>query len=199
MTTNTDIRVLIIPGLHNSGDAHWQSWLQTQYRGAVRVKQQRWDHPDLLAWSARIDEALAKAPALTQWVAVAHSFGCLALARWATASPQRTRQVQGGLLVAPANPARFGVAASSLDAPMPFPATLVTSRNDPWFDESGARTLGRRWRATLVDAGAQGHLNADSGHGPWPLAQDLLDELVSRKAAAAPPAASVGGTLRYSV
>jgi predicted alpha/beta hydrolase family esterase len=157
-----------------------------------------WSDPQLDHWAAQLDSVVHALPA-TLWLAVAHSFGCLALARWATASPQRTRQVQGGLLVAPANPARFGVAASSLDAPMPFPATLVTSRNDPWFDESGARTLGRRWRATLVDAGAQGHLNADSGHGPWPLAQDLLDELVSRKAAAAPPAASVGGTLRYSV
>ena len=44
------IRVLIIPGLHNSGDAHWQTWLQGQYKGAVRVHQQDWQNPDLEAW-----------------------------------------------------------------------------------------------------------------------------------------------------
>ena len=29
-------RVLIIPGLHDSGPTHWQTWLQGQYRDARR-------------------------------------------------------------------------------------------------------------------------------------------------------------------
>jgi predicted alpha/beta hydrolase family esterase len=40
-TSNTP-RLLIVPGLHDSGPAHWQTWLQAQYREACRVQQRRW-------------------------------------------------------------------------------------------------------------------------------------------------------------
>ena len=28
---------LIVPGLHGSGPAHWQTWFETQVPGALRV------------------------------------------------------------------------------------------------------------------------------------------------------------------
>jgi hypothetical protein len=40
-------RVLIIPGLYDSGPAHWQTWLQAQYPDAVRVEQEHWNIADL--------------------------------------------------------------------------------------------------------------------------------------------------------
>ena len=75
-------RVLIIPGLRNSEEGHWQSWLQSQYRGSRRVNQACWHTADLDAWATRIGETIQQTGRHTQWVAVAHSFGCLALARY---------------------------------------------------------------------------------------------------------------------
>ena len=74
-------RLLIVPGLHDSGPAHWQSWLQAQHRDALRVKQRDFSEPDLDRWATRIGHTLSTAGEDTRWIAVAHSFGCLALAR----------------------------------------------------------------------------------------------------------------------
>jgi predicted alpha/beta hydrolase family esterase len=38
-------RLLIVPGLHDSGPTHWQSWLQALHRGALRVQQRDWNDP----------------------------------------------------------------------------------------------------------------------------------------------------------
>jgi predicted alpha/beta hydrolase family esterase len=46
-------RLLIVPGLHDSGPAHWQSWLEAQEPGARRVVQRDWQAPDLERWAAR--------------------------------------------------------------------------------------------------------------------------------------------------
>jgi len=185
------LRLLIIPGLHGSGPDHWQTWLEQQHPGAVRVQMPDWTSTDLDLWVDQIDRTLCQ-EAGSRWLAVAHSFGCLALARWATEAPERTHQVQGALLVAPAQPKRFEIHEGSLDAALPFPSTLVTSQNDPWFDEAQAQDLGRRWRATLVEAGAQGHLNAESGHGPWPLVHALIDQLAVRRARSGHPRPRLG-------
>ena len=40
-------RLLIVPGLHDSPEGHWQSWLQAQHRDAVRVVQRDWATPEL--------------------------------------------------------------------------------------------------------------------------------------------------------
>ncbi len=74
------VRLLTVPGLHDSGDGHWQTWLESQYEDAVRVKQTQWHQPDLVRWSERIAQTLASHDPRTRWVAVGHSFGCLALA-----------------------------------------------------------------------------------------------------------------------
>ena len=44
-------RLLIIPGLRDSGSAHWQTWLQQQYRDARRVVQRDFSNPDLQRWA----------------------------------------------------------------------------------------------------------------------------------------------------
>ena len=87
--------------------------------------------------------------------------------------------MRAALLVAPANPARFQITPERLADRLPFPATVVTSRNDPWFDSGEATRLAHRWGASTWDAGHVGHVNVASGHGPWPLAETLLDTLQS--------------------
>ena len=57
-------RVLVIPGLHDSGPAHWQTWLQGQYRDARRVTQRDPSRPELERWAERIQRTLEVAGCL---------------------------------------------------------------------------------------------------------------------------------------
>lgn len=172
------VRVLIVPGLHDSGPTHWQTWLQQSTRGALRVQQHDWAVPDLERWADRIDATLAREPR-GPWVAAAHSFGCLALVRWL----QRQRgahDVRSALLVAPADPLKFGVGDALPCAPLPIPSTLVGSRNDPWMPFGSSVNWARAWGSQFVDLGHAGHVNVASGHGPWPLGKQLVERQVQQ-------------------
>jgi len=94
-------KVLIVPGLRNSGPTHWQSWLETVLPDTRRVEQADWERPCLSDWAARVREEI-DAVGEPLWV-VAHSFGCLAAV---TAGLVRGARIRGALLVAPADPAR---------------------------------------------------------------------------------------------
>lgn len=173
--------VLIVPGLGDSGPDHWQTWWQARESEAVRVGQADWLAPDLERWSARVREALDRA-AEPVWL-VAHSFGCLASVR---AAAERPNRVAGALLVAPADPERFGVAAALPAEPLAFPGIIVASSDDPWMAFARAAYWSERWGGRLVGLGKAGHINAESGYGPWPRGRALLRELQNQKPLAAP-------------
>ncbi|WP_260498541.1 RBBP9/YdeN family alpha/beta hydrolase [Aquabacterium sp. J223] len=161
-------RLLIVPGLHDSGPEHWQSWLQRLVPGSVRVVQDDWARPDLEGWSARIAQTLERAgPA--PWIAAAHSFGCLALAHHVATRPGSP--LRAVLLVAPADPARFGVEAALPQRALGPHATVVASRTDPWMSADRALHWGRLWGAHCLDLGDAGHINTEAGFGPLPLAR----------------------------
>ena len=52
--------------------------------------------------------------------------------------------------------------------PLPFPALFIASRSDPYHDYEASEELAYAWGARIADAGHAGHINAESGHGPWP-------------------------------
>ena len=52
--------------------------------------------------------------------------------------------------------------------PLAVPGVLVASRTDPYAAWSHAENLSALWGLELADAGDAGHINAESGHGPWP-------------------------------
>lgn len=175
------VRILIIPGLNDSGPAHWQTWLQTQYRGAVRVKQRHWDRPDLDTWAARITEVVDSASEQTTWIAVAHSFGTLALAHHLATRPRQSQsqaRIHSALLVAPADPIKFGVDERLPRHGLGIPSTLVGSENDPWMPLTRAQLWAAHWGSRFHNLGQVGHINAESGHGPWPWARYKVDQLV---------------------
>lgn len=164
--------ILIVPGLNDSAPGHWQSWLEAKLPNTERVAQADWGLPDLEAWSSRVRAAVERSASPP--VIVAHSFGVLA----AVHASRRTRQyIAGALLVAPADPKVFEYDQLLTKFPLPFPTTLVVSRNDPWMDYEEAVRWGEAWRARIVDAGHVAHINTDSGHGPWPQVLELLDDL----------------------
>lgn len=161
------VAMLTVPGLYGSGPGHWQSRWEGHFPDWRRVEQDDWSTPDLARWSARVGQAARAAQAerprhAPRAVLVAHSFGCLASLHWAV---QARDAVAGVLLVAPADPDKFGVADQLPQRALPFPAVLVASRNDPWLGYGQALEWGARWGAEVVDAGHAGHINADSGLG----------------------------------
>jgi predicted alpha/beta hydrolase family esterase len=52
--------------------------------------------------------------------------------------------------------------------PLPFPSVTIASRNDPFCAFEVAEDIAAAWGSKFIDAGESGHLNAESGHGPWP-------------------------------
>jgi uncharacterized protein len=177
-------RLLIIPGLHDSGPAHWQSWLQQQYRESRRVVQRDFSQPDLQRWADRIAISLDNAPP-GEWIAVAHSFGTLALARYLAEHPDSP--IRQALLVAPAEPDKFGVAELLPQRRLPIPSTLIASMNDPWMKAASAQRWADRWGSSLTNLGHVGHINAESGFGPFPLAKRWVESALARAARAQRP------------
>lgn len=170
-----EFQVILVPGLHDSGPDHWQSRWQRAHPEFWRVRQADWSDPDLPAWAARVDDTrrLDPRPALL----VAHSFGCLASMASIAADP---RGVAGALLVAPADPDKFGVAGALPSQPVGVPTLLISSLDDPWMGADQAAAWGRRWGSELHSAGVCGHINAESGLGDWSFGLKRLQLLYER-------------------
>ena len=167
-----DADILIVPGLRGSGPTHWQSWLASQLPDCARVEQTDWTRTCLSDWAARVRLAIDRSPDKV-WI-VAHSFGCLASV---TAAFVRRERIHGALLVAPADPDRFGEPQALLDEPLGFPSLVVSSSNDPWVKASTAEYWAQRWGSRFLNIGPAGHINVDSGHGPWQQGMHLFKQL----------------------
>lgn len=161
-------RLLVVPGLHDSGPAHWQTWLHSLHRDARRVVQPDWETPDLERWADAVAGTLDEAGD-GPWIVAAHSFGCLATLRHLVRQPETP--VAGLLLVAPADPDKFGVGARLPLPAVDAPVTFVYSETDPWLAPDAARRWAARWGAVSRSLGDAGHINAEAGFGPLPLAQ----------------------------
>lgn len=161
-------RLLVIPGLHDSPPGHWQTWLQAQHRDAVRVQQRDWTTPDVERWAARVASTVERAGP-GPWIAVAHSFGVLALLRGLALDPELP--IAAALLVAPADPDKFGIGGLLPAGPLPLPTTLVLSHTDPWLSLSAGLRWSRCWGSRVLDLGDAGHVNVAAGFGTLPCAQ----------------------------
>ena len=173
----TKSRLVIVPGLHGSGAAHRQSWLHGQIDGSVRVEQDFWGVPDIERWADRVAETVdAQGPG--PHVIVAHSFGCLAALHAAARYP--ALGLAQMLLVAPADPTRFNAANALPQAPLPMPTCLVASDSDPWMAATQAHAWARLWGCDWINLGDAGHINVESGHGPFPLAREWAAGALNR-------------------
>lgn len=181
------VTVLIVPGLRDHVEQHWQTLLAAQLPRVRTVPAMGREDLDCAAKVAAIErEAQAVEGPL---VVVAHSGGVVMLAHWAR---QTRRPVLGALLATPpdfeqAMPAGY----PTLDAlreggwlpvprePLPFHSIVAASRNDPLGRYERVAELARDWESALVDLGEVGHLNPASGYGPWPRALELIEELTA--------------------
>src|SRR5690606_40985549 len=97
-------------------------------------------------------------------------------------------KVKNLLLVAPANPARFGENGFVRDSQTDYssycqqlklqvPTTLLIRENDPWLSFEDAHILSQAWKINPIKLGAVGHVNVASGFGPFPeIEQYLISE-----------------------
>lgn len=162
--------ILVIPGYLNSGPDHWQSRWEKKLSSARRVEQRDWARPSRDEW---VDAIVREARAATRpVVVVAHSLGVVAALH---AAQQLRSKIAGAFLVAPPSEEVIrempAVDSDFLPVPrarLPFPSILVGSSDDPYADLLFQRRLAEDIGATFIDAGAAGHINVDSGHGPWP-------------------------------
>ncbi|MBA5777680.1 serine hydrolase family protein [Stappia sp. F7233] len=165
-----DADILIVPGWQNSGPDHWQSRWMEKMSTARRVEQDDWENPDLDRWVDRLVETVEGATRPV--VLVAHSLGVPTVVQ---ASGRLARRVRAAFLVScpdvedetrvPAMLRHFG--PLPLD-PLPFHSWQVASRTDPYCEFERAERWSRHWGTKLLDAGDAGHLNTESGQGPWP-------------------------------
>ena len=179
---SADVDILIIPGWSGSGPDHWQSRWETRLKTARRVEQAEWSKPVREDWVQRVAEEVAAATKPV--VLVAHSLGVAAAVH---AVPQLGGKVAGAFLVAPPDVANPDIRPKHLMTfgpyprdPLPFPSLVVASRNDPFGGYEHADDIAAAWGSLLLDAGESGHINAESGHGPWPEGTMVFAQFLSR-------------------
>ncbi len=188
MKNSPPATLLIVPGLREHVQAHWQTHLERRLsalRKVVCVPPPDADRLDCAARVAAIQQSLEAidGPVLV----VAHSAGVVMLTHWAL---KHTRALAGALLVAPPDletplppgyPTQDALQANGwLPMPrraLPFHSIVAASTNDPLARFDRVARMASDWGSELVSVGALGHVNPASGHGEWPLAEQLIQSL----------------------
>lgn len=180
----TTFDFLFVPGRGNSLGGHWQTHWLGLFPNAARVLQASWDTPDPIDWVRRVDEAVGAAP--RKVVLIAHSLSTAVVVKWADqAAPEKRSKVAAAFLAATTD---VGNPDPSFDAvrpfapvpmaPLPFPALVVASRNDPRVTFERSTEFARAWGAGLADVGDLGHIGNEANLGVWPTGLMLLGGLL---------------------
>ncbi len=170
----SDADIIMVPGYTNSGPDHWQTRWESQMKTARRVSQEDWHKPVVEDWTRNLITAVEEASKPV--VLVAHSLGGQVVAQSvAQMDDDQKSRIRGAFIVAPPDVENPSIRPKHLMTfgpyprdPFPFPSTLVASQNDHFCDFQVAGDMANAWGSHLVDARESGHINADSGHGPWP-------------------------------
>jgi predicted alpha/beta hydrolase family esterase len=178
----SDTDILIVPGLGNSGQNHWQRRWGERFKTSTIVEQDDWDHPELEPWVENIEHAVIMSTRPV--VIIAHSLGVSALVH--AARRFKDTKVRGAFLVAPPDlenanvPKETRPFAPVPTDPLPFPSILVASTNDSFCTIERAAEFAMCWASDFHQAGDAGHINTASGHGPWPEGLLMFTRLMQR-------------------
>lgn len=190
MNTPKQATILIVPGLRDHVEAHWQTLLQRKLaplRPVVSVAPLEADKLSRTARVAAIQRTLETIDGPV--IVVAHSAGVLMLVHWAQ---QHRRAIAGALLVAPPDfdtplPAGYPTpevlqANGWLPVPrqtLPFRSIVAASSNDPLAHLDRVVQMAGDWGSELFKVGPLGHINPASGFGEWVLAERFIHSLES--------------------
>lgn len=187
---DTDCIRLIVPGLGDSDEHHWQSLWESQSHLFQRVQQDNWDEPILSVWLDALCDEIERlsGPAIL----IGHSVACALIAHWSGSSLRKRSStgslIKGAMLVSPADvdaADRVPKILSSF-APMPiellpFPSVVVASDNDPYVSQHRAKFFADCWGSEFISAGSLGHINSVSGQGAWPEGMAMLTRFIDDK------------------
>jgi uncharacterized protein len=167
----------IIPGYQGSGENHWQSHFEKSNNNFIRIHQKDWDHPNINEWADTVEKVISKYdPA--EVVLVGHSMGCPTIAAWAN---KYNRNIKGALLVAPADLESknelmdFVGLKEYPNKRLNFKSIVVASTNDPWASFEKTKYFASNWGSELINIGAAGHINDQSGLGLWNEGMEILN------------------------
>jgi uncharacterized protein len=167
--------IIILPGIGGSGESHWQTHWEKTHPRMRRFRPSDWDRPELRDWIAALERevGLSADPPLL----VAHSLACLLVAHWQQVS---ALPIAGTFLVAVPDPSSEAFPEEAQDFADPpagklrMRSLIVASSNDPFSTISYAKARADEWGSGLVEIGAAGHVNGQSGLGDWPHGMNLL-------------------------
>ncbi|ATU44974.1 alpha/beta hydrolase [Acinetobacter junii] len=181
----TKATVLIIPGLRDHVENHWQTILENRLANVRSVKPL---DSDKLNCSKRVEAIQAQLKLIDgPVILVAHSAGVLMTLHWAA---KYLHNIKGALLVTPPNldqpwPENYP-SPTTLEAEgwsplpnqtLPFKSIVAASTNDALSNYEAVEQMAKCWGSELINLGAVGHLNPASGFGPWHLSEDLIRQL----------------------
>jgi uncharacterized protein len=185
--------ILIIHGYEGSSEGHFQHWLA----GVLREEGAKVSFPDLPSPTA---------PVLDEWVSaiadviaardeavtiVAHSLGCWAVDHYI--ARRGTLGIHAVLMVAPPSPYSLfepiqgflpPPRATASWAPIAATSLILGSDDDAYADEDEFIELSTQLGVPHRILQGAGHINADAGFGPFPLALTWLRDV---GAVGAPP------------
>ncbi|MEX6509098.1 RBBP9/YdeN family alpha/beta hydrolase [Jiella sp. M17.18] len=174
--------IIIVPGYKGSPDDHWQTRWERKLSTARRVPQAEWSKPVREDWTREV--AAAVNASTRPVVLVGHSLGVAAAVQ---AIPQFEKPIAGAFFVAPPDVENPAIRPKHLMTfgpyprdPLPFPSLVVASRNDMFSSFEAAEDIAGAWGSLFIDAGEAGHINGDSGHGPWPEGLLTFGKFMSR-------------------
>lgn len=93
------VKLLIIPGLGDSGLGHWQNFWLDHFPNVTKITQDNWDQPLLNDWVERLEKTIQTIQEPT--ILVAHSLATILVAHWTKTFENPF--IKGALLVAPAD------------------------------------------------------------------------------------------------
>lgn len=176
--------ILMIPGPGNDDPGHWLARWQARLSTARLISDGEWDRQGPADPTGATLAAIEAAERPV--VLVAHSTGVVSAI---LAAPLALKRIAGAFLVSPPALEGNGPLARRLRKlgdyprePLPFPSIVVASRNDPHGSFDNAGDLANAWGSLFIDAGHSGHIDARSGHGPWPEGSMVFARFIARLA-----------------
>jgi predicted alpha/beta hydrolase family esterase len=175
--------LLIIPGLGDSGEKHWQSFWLKKFPNSTKVIQDNWDEPQLNEWLARLDSTIQQINEPT--ILVAHSLAVSLVMHWV--SQNNNPNIIGALLVAPADvnspehtPDFLRHFSPIPTQVLPFPSIVIGTENDTYISLKRTKELASHWESDFINIGLKGHINSDSDLGYWEEGQEFLQQLITK-------------------
>lgn len=178
---NHTTQLVIIPGLGDSGEHHWQTFWSNKFDNSSRIIQENWNQPDLESWLKKLEDMILKLDCPI--ILVAHSLAVSLVLHWTERNTNSN--IKGALLVAPADvdspthtPDVVRGFAMMPTSRLPFPSIVVASENDDYVSLERAKYFAEKWGSDFINIGLKGHINSESNLEFWEEGQIILSKLI---------------------